>query len=1535
MDGSMPTMPGDRPLRPSERIDEVCDRFEAAWRAGQAPRIEDYLAQADEADRPALLGELVALECELRRRRDEQAELGEYLARFSGHAGVIPHGDDATVNRPRSPRDQPTVVAANDSDGAAGLATSDPAGVRSFGDYEIVREVARGGMGVVFQARQVKLNRTVALKMILAGQLAGESDIRRFHTEAEAAAHLDHPGIVPVFEVGEHEGQHFFSMGFVEGESLAQRLTAGPLRSRPAAELLAKVAEAIAYAHGRGVIHRDLKPANILIDAADNPRVTDFGLAKKVQGDSHLTASGQIMGTPSYMPPEQAGRSRGAVGPAADVYALGATLYAMVTGRPPFQAATAMDTVLQVLGDEPVPPRRLNPTVDRDVETICLKCLEKDPARRYPSAQELREDLRRFLAGDSIRARPVGRAERLGRWCRRNPLLAGTISSAAALLVAVAVLSMYYADRQVKARAEIAGLLAESNRRLAMLDFERGRAAFEQGQIGPGLLWMVQALRDATNSGDSAWQHAALANLAAWRPHLPPLQAVFSHENRVRAVAFSPDGKTILTGSQDNTARLWDAASGQPVGQPMRHQFGIPSVAFSPDGRRVLTGSDDKTVRLWDAATGQSIGRPLQHQDAVSAVAFSPDGKTALTGSSDKTARLWDVATSKPIGKPLEHGGAVRAVAFSPDGKIALTASDDNTARLWDAQTGASLGAPLVHDDWVWAVAFSPDGKTILTGSDDNTARLWDTQTGRPKGSPLRHQHSVRSLAMSADGKTILTGSQDKTARLWDAATGEPIGPPLQHQGEVVAVALRPDGRIALTASEDNTARLWDAATARLVGEPMVHQGEVTAVAFSPDGKAVLTGSDDNTARLWEADTGQPIGQPWDLDHQGSFTSMAFGPDGRTLVTGGNDRTARLWDADTGRQIGRPLPYSDQIEAVAISPDGQTLLAAGYDKTAQLWEADTGRPIGSPLVHEGFVLAAAFSPDGKAALTGSLDKTARLWEAASGRPIGAPLVHEGVVLAVAFSPDGKAVLTSNDETARLWDVATQQPIGRPRRLSGGVRAVAFSRNGWIVLTERKDHQARLWDIETGQPVGAPMKHQRDFRAVAFSPDGRLLATGGFDNMARLWDTATGQPLGRPMEHREPVGTVAFSPDGRFFLTSSFDTDPPRRWDAPAPLAADLPRLAAWVETITGLELDDQGSVRTLDNAAWRQRRDRLAQLGGPPPGETARLLDPILFGREPTARADSLVKLGRWADAEAAFSEAIRARPLSRAVRTAGARFHLARAQRENDPAGFSKALEVLPEGRSWQSPRSEMILEMARSGRTYARLLELRPNDGHLWTGRGRYYALRSQWDQAAADFARGIASAPPESEEWFEHACLRLIVGDQAGYRTFVQEMRRSAGLTNSPLVAYVLARSCIQAADPGVEPEQVIRWAEDAVKDDRLPWYLHALGAAHYRAGHLDQAIKWLEESSAGYSRYRDDSQLQNRLMLAMAHQGLGHAQQARALLEQVKRSWQQIEAARTDGAVSTPSTDWLPLQLLRSEAEALILYDPAFPADPFAS
>ena len=495
------------------RIDQVCRRFETAWRHGERPRIDDLLSEVPEEARPALRSELDAL-------ADELGEGGQSHAAVPPTAGGATAASDEPVTIDLDGRHDrfeevttlpssfeatrvfhgavdAQVTVDSPSDASSPSTPGSPMRIRCFGDYEILREIACGGMGVVFQARQVSLNRIVALKMILAGQFANDTDVKRFYSEAQAAANLDHPGIVPIYEVGVHEGHHYFSMGFIEGQSLAQKLSESPLSPRESAEMIRRVSEAIDYAHQQGVIHRDLKPANVLVDRKGNPRVTDFGLAKRLDGDSQLTRSGQIMGTPSYMSPEQASGKRGVVGPAADVYALGATLYALLIGRPPFQASTPMDTVLQVMGEEPVPPRRLNASIPIDLETICLKCLQKEPGKRYARAEALGDDLRRYLAGEPILARPVGKAERAWRWCRRNPVVAALVGTVGLLLIvlslgsgAAAIRLRQLLTRSEEAETKARDRLAESLVKQA----ELGRGAHRSGQRFDGLDYLTEAV---------------------------------------------------------------------------------------------------------------------------------------------------------------------------------------------------------------------------------------------------------------------------------------------------------------------------------------------------------------------------------------------------------------------------------------------------------------------------------------------------------------------------------------------------------------------------------------------------------------------------------------------------------------------------------------------------------------------------------------------------------------------------------------------------------------------------------------------------------------------------------------------------------------------------------------------------------------------------------------------------------------------------------------------------------------------------------
>ncbi len=1470
--------------------------------------------------------ELLAEDFLDRKRRGEQPTLREYAERHPELADEI--------------RDLfPALLMIENLDESSGATTGSLAGdngaaasirLERLGDYRILREIGRGGMGVVYEAEQESLGRRVALKVLSAGSLLDPKQVRRFEREARAAAKLHHTNIVPVFGVGCQNGHHYFVMQFITGLGLdvvledlrrlrrsksesgcapgsapakpdiaglsavdvAHSLIAGrsaapapladasltepmsdaapPVDSpqadsgsssallpgssdlsvssdpdrqfyRSVARIGIQVAEALDYANRQGILHRDVKPSNLLLDNHGNTWVADFGLAKTAEADD-LTHTGDILGTIRYMAPE---RFAGHCDARSDVYSLGLTLYELVALKPAYEASDRHSLIERVLHQDPERLKKLAPGVPRDLETIVAKAMSRDPAGRYATAAALADDLRRFVEDRPIRARRISPAERLARWCRRNPWIAASLALTAMALVAVAGMALLHARRQAEANLRITQLagnlekesialknergrlktaLSESKSRLAALNLERGQAAVEKGQVGVGMLWTVESLKLAAEAGDSAAQHVALANLSAWRRHHVEPQALFPHGRTVASVAFSPDGKTILTASHDKTARLWDVATGAAVGQPIVHPNFVSFAAFSPDGKTILTGCEDNTARLWDAATGRPLGQPLPHSGWVWSVAFGPDGKTVLTGSHDSTARLWDVATGSPLGEPLRHATQVESVAFAPDGKTILTGSFDKTARLWDAATGRPLGRPLTHSDGVWSVAFSPDGKTILTGGVDRSARLWDAVTGRSIGQPLRHSDMVRAVAFSPDGKTILTGSSDNTAQMWDAATGARMGRRLEHQAAV-----------------------W-------------------SVAFSPDGRLILTGCQDGMARLWEGDVGEPVGRP--LDHANLGTSVAFAPDGKTLKFGGSDGQVRLWDVASGHSFGPPVELGPDILAMALSPDGRKILTGSFDKTARLWDAATGRPEGPVMQHSGIVSCVAFSSDGKTILSGGDDNLARLWDATTGLPVGQPLAHPGAVRAVAFSPDGKTILTGcYDRIARQWDAATGQPFGPTLEHWGTVNSVAFSPDGKTILTGSNDRTARLWDATSGLPIGHPLANSTAVSSVAFSPDGKTILTGCTDKTARLWDVATGEPIGAPMSHsatRAGWLVVAFSPDGRFLLTS--DESAARRWEAPATLHGDLRRLAAWVEAATGLEMGERGSIRVLDRSAWIERRRRLEQLGGPPTPDPAPRLDPILFGSDPSARGEGWTERGRWDKAEAAYAEAIRARPQSRSV-----------------------------------------------------------------WTALARAHAERGHLEQAAATLADAVRMMPDDPQLRLDLGRALLWSGDWAGWRTCNAALLDRFGATNNAMTADAVALACVLGPAGTALAEAPIRLAEAAFTQDeaiaRGGWptpngyYLSTFGAALYRAGRFDDAIRRLDEGVR-----QKGGQSYDWAFLAMAHHRLGHHADAR----------QWLERLRDQEPITDPTRFWIELEnrLLRNEAEALILYDPIFPADPFA-
>jgi WD40 repeat protein/serine/threonine protein kinase len=1014
-----------------------------------------------------------------------------------------------------------------------------------FGKFRLLKVLGEGGFGIVWLAEDPGLKRRVALKMPRLHCLAAPGSSERFAHEARAAAALEHPHLVPIFEIGQVEGISYLASAYCEGPSLAQWLS-GSGQPGPAAvaRLVEALARAAAYMHERGIVHRDLKPSNVLLFPVEKgngnqvleaaslhgldgyiSKITDFGLAHRDDVVVGLTRTGAVLGTPAYMAPEQAWGGGAVPGPQVDIYALGAILYELLTGRPPFHGDSDLETLRQAREEEPIRPRRLRSGTPPDLETICLKCLEKDVRQRYSSAAMMAEDLGRFLRHEPIRARPPSPLERARKWVRRRPALAAALGLSCVVLGISAAGIAWYEAR------------------------DRTRQVHEES------LQADLAARDYVRNFRQAWKE--------WCKNSP-------HHALEVLTAMKPAGGTDPRGSADPRGFEWyylfDRAKRAPrqLGPP---GLSIYNIALSPNGKLLALARYGGEITLWDTGTWTKTG-VLNNSDSVYCVTFSPDGSMLAAGGSAKTGggelKLYDLRAHTVLADlPLESSPGL---AFSSDGSL-LAAETPTWLHLWD-MSPPRLRHKAQPFDGLAKIADAPARYGLIwpPGFSGPTSWVkdWVINCDGKTGQALESWHtdaSVYALARSPDGKSLAIGT-DKGVMLHPAKR-------ILNQPGAASLAWRGDGGLLAAAGSDAGIYLWDTRNwqrldvlpgvsdktraERFKLQPFNEQLLVSAIAFVPDGKTLISAGTDGLVKLWDAS--QPeLSAPLASDLTDAWW-VTITPDNRTVIAAGNN--VRLWDFATKRELARFDDHGCQVLAGALGQDGRLLATADVKGTIRLWllmEDMSRRPLTTVLTgHEGPVQALAISPDGRTLASGGMDGTVRLWDTATGKQLRLLDKANEPIFALAFHPGGKVLASGGtDRVVRLWDVASGDMVAQNAE-DERVRILAYSPDGAVLAvglaTKTADASVMLRRGNTFERLADLSGHSGVVRSLAFSPDGSRLASGADDNLIKLWHVATGQELITIDWHKGLVSGLAFSPDGRSLASCSHD-DSVRLWFAP-------------------------------------------------------------------------------------------------------------------------------------------------------------------------------------------------------------------------------------------------------------------------------------------------------------------------------------------------------------------------------------------------
>ena len=1069
-----------------------------------------------------------------------------------------------------------------------------------LGDFRIVREVGRGGMGVVYEAVQVSLDRRVALKVLPNAAVLSPRHLRRFQVEAQAAASLHHPHIVPVFATGSADGIPFYAMQFIDGCDLARILRelrdggdtdiprAADLETSSlasfssldcsfavsAAKIARQAALALEHAHSNDVLHRDIKPSNLLIDETGQLWITDFGLAR-IRGNLDLTNTGDALGTPRYMSPEQAQTTRTPLDGRTDIYSVGATLYELLTLRPAFPGDDRLDVLRRIIEQEPTPPRKINPTIPVDLETIVLKAMAKARADRYATAADLAADLGRFLDNRPISARRANLVDRAAKWTRRHRrLVAGTAAWMFLLALGLAAAMFQYTVWLRHHSALLEAEVARADRNAA--EAERHRLMADRHLHGAQIRLACQALEDgqveraqdllhdddpslgSKSSSDFAWQFL-------WRRATREIVPMYGHERNLIALAISPDGQTLASGDDVGLIRLWDLRDGFPLPTLKGHSQSIRRLVFSADGRLLTSvgqtdGHAGTEVVLWEVTKGRelaSIGVPeawsqvlpvfLAHESALRLSMWSR-GLVDDNGRESATTeiRTYDITTQpgqlrqRAVSRCRDYscltpaGQIVTFVARPQSGPDCFTIPDDEVS----------------HAEWVFdpietgkilQTAFTPDGRIVAAAFGMKVVSCRDMKTGAEL---LRYtsESPVRELALSADGRTLAAACQSGIVELRSLTTDRRtlIAVSAAPRKEVTArMAFSPDGT-KLATSEwgipggTTPLTIWDVATGRRLAQYPGRRDFVQALIFAPDSRSLLITAGP-TIRRWQVE--RAVLEPSPAGHDDEAWAVAFSLDSRLLASGSDDtgepETIRIWDPKTGRKLLGWYAGVGSTAALAFSPDGHLLASAHLQLTdnIRLWEAATGKLLATLSGHTGRARTVAFHPNGKLFVSAGSDRTIRFWDVSNQRQSRVLNGHDDTIQQVVFSPDGaRLVSASSDDTVRSWDVAQ----GRLRWTFKGPEkfaAVEYSPDGLTLAAADEDGSITLIDPESGAQRGFIRDEERVLRNLAFTPDGRILAAAGETGRVRFWDPLTGQELLALADNASVVHTITFAPDG--------------------------------------------------------------------------------------------------------------------------------------------------------------------------------------------------------------------------------------------------------------------------------------------------------------------------------------------------------------------------------------------------------------------